>query len=122
MERSKTAGSLPAKVDTTGLSCGVGGRDGRPLVIARHAMERGEDREWSTFEGRHNSPIVRDMVVAVQTSDAGNASKRIEPEPTKYVPSGVAKLYGPECGLSSGPACALLDRAAWECPPFHGDA
>ncbi|PKI48810.1 hypothetical protein CRG98_030798 [Punica granatum] len=32
------------------------------------------------------------------------ASKRIEPEPTKYVPSGVAKLYGPECGLSSGPA------------------
>ncbi|PKI59062.1 hypothetical protein CRG98_020550 [Punica granatum] len=30
------------------------------------------------------------------------ASKRIEPEPTKYVPSGVAKLYGPECGLSSG--------------------
>ncbi|PKI56989.1 hypothetical protein CRG98_022615 [Punica granatum] len=28
----------------------------------------------------------------------------IEPEPTKYVPSGVAKLYGPKCGLSSGPA------------------
>ncbi|PKI63918.1 hypothetical protein CRG98_015699 [Punica granatum] len=36
------------------------------------------------------------------------ASKRIEPEPTKYVPSGVAKLYRPECGLSSGPAlCAF---------------
>ncbi|PKI70941.1 hypothetical protein CRG98_008674 [Punica granatum] len=32
------------------------------------------------------------------------ASKRIEPEPTKCVPSGVAKLYGPKCGLSSGPA------------------
>ncbi|PKI40450.1 hypothetical protein CRG98_039154 [Punica granatum] len=32
------------------------------------------------------------------------ASKRIEPEPTKYVPSGVVKLYGPECGLSSRPA------------------
>ncbi|PKI70485.1 hypothetical protein CRG98_009119 [Punica granatum] len=32
------------------------------------------------------------------------ASKRIELEPTKCVPSGVAKLYGPECGLSSGPA------------------
>ncbi|PKI74230.1 hypothetical protein CRG98_005351 [Punica granatum] len=34
--------------------------------------------------------------------------------------SGVAKLYGPECGLSSGPACALLDRLAWECPPSWG--
>ncbi|PKI57877.1 hypothetical protein CRG98_021716 [Punica granatum] len=44
---------------------------------------------------------------------AWEASKRIEPEPTNYDPSGVAKLYGPECGLSSGPACALLDRAAW---------
>ncbi|PKI53838.1 hypothetical protein CRG98_025779 [Punica granatum] len=32
------------------------------------------------------------------------ASKRIEPEPTKCVLSGVAKLYEPECGLSSGPA------------------
>ncbi|PKI44999.1 hypothetical protein CRG98_034606 [Punica granatum] len=29
-------------------------------------------------------------------------------------------LYGPECKLSSGPACELLDRAAWECPPFRG--
>ncbi|OWM78324.1 hypothetical protein CDL15_Pgr001045 [Punica granatum] len=37
-------------------------------------------------------------------------------------PSGVAKLYGPECGLSSGPAFALLDCAAWECPPSRGDA
>ncbi|PKI73667.1 hypothetical protein CRG98_005908 [Punica granatum] len=26
-------------------------------------------------------------------------------------------LYGPECELSSEPTCALLDRAAWECPP-----
>ncbi|PKI67607.1 hypothetical protein CRG98_011987 [Punica granatum] len=32
------------------------------------------------------------------------ASKRIKPEPTKYVPGGVAKLYGLECGLSSRPA------------------
>ncbi|PKI66956.1 hypothetical protein CRG98_012621 [Punica granatum] len=36
----KTAGGLPAKVGTTCLSCRVGGRDGRPLVIARLAMER----------------------------------------------------------------------------------
>ncbi|OWM75192.1 hypothetical protein CDL15_Pgr003898 [Punica granatum] len=36
----KTAGGLPAKVGTTRLSCRVGGRDGRPLVIARLAMER----------------------------------------------------------------------------------
>ncbi|PKI61485.1 hypothetical protein CRG98_018122 [Punica granatum] len=35
----KIAGGLPAKVGTTRLSCGVGGRDGRPLVIARLAME-----------------------------------------------------------------------------------
>ncbi|PKI78951.1 hypothetical protein CRG98_000663 [Punica granatum] len=36
----KTAGGLPTKVGTTPLSCGVGGWDGRPLVIARHAVER----------------------------------------------------------------------------------
>ncbi|PKI65841.1 hypothetical protein CRG98_013745 [Punica granatum] len=36
----KTVGSLPAKVGTTRLSCGVGGRDGRPLVIVRLTMER----------------------------------------------------------------------------------
>ncbi|PKI56805.1 hypothetical protein CRG98_022763 [Punica granatum] len=36
----KTAGGLPAKVGTIRLSCGVGGRDGRPLVIACLAMER----------------------------------------------------------------------------------
>ncbi|PKI58284.1 hypothetical protein CRG98_021366 [Punica granatum] len=36
--------------------------------------------------------------------------------------SPVLTLYGPECGLSLGPACALLDRATWECPPSRGDA
>ncbi|OWM75373.1 hypothetical protein CDL15_Pgr021089 [Punica granatum] len=36
----KAAGGLPAKVGTTRRSCEVGGRDGRPLVIARLAMER----------------------------------------------------------------------------------
>ncbi|PKI64288.1 hypothetical protein CRG98_015328 [Punica granatum] len=70
----KAASGLSAKVGTTRQSCGVGGRDGWPMVIARLAME----------------------------------SKRIEPEPTKYVPSGIAKLYGPECGLSLGPACVLF--------------
>ncbi|PKI48975.1 hypothetical protein CRG98_030642 [Punica granatum] len=35
----KTVGGLPAKVGTTRLSCEVGGRDGRPLVIARLAIE-----------------------------------------------------------------------------------
>ncbi|PKI63568.1 hypothetical protein CRG98_016037 [Punica granatum] len=38
--RVKAASGLPAKVGTTRLSCGVGGRVGRPLVIARLAMER----------------------------------------------------------------------------------
>ncbi|PKI59701.1 hypothetical protein CRG98_019877 [Punica granatum] len=38
--RVKTASGLPAVVGTTRLSCGVGGRAGRPLVIARLAMER----------------------------------------------------------------------------------
>ncbi|OWM89113.1 hypothetical protein CDL15_Pgr026276 [Punica granatum] len=38
--RVKAASGLPAKVGTTSLSCGVGGRDRRPLVIARLAMER----------------------------------------------------------------------------------
>ncbi|OWM83045.1 hypothetical protein CDL15_Pgr005074 [Punica granatum] len=36
----KIAGGLPAKVGTTRLSCGVGGRDGRPLVTARLTVER----------------------------------------------------------------------------------
>ncbi|PKI69526.1 hypothetical protein CRG98_010101, partial [Punica granatum] len=35
----KTASGLPANVGTTRLSYGVGGRAGRPLVIARLAME-----------------------------------------------------------------------------------
>ncbi|PKI60927.1 hypothetical protein CRG98_018673 [Punica granatum] len=39
-ERVKAAGGLPAKVGMTRRSCGVGGRVGRPLVIARLAMER----------------------------------------------------------------------------------
>ncbi|PKI67247.1 hypothetical protein CRG98_012353 [Punica granatum] len=38
--RVKAASGLPAKVGTTRLSCGVGGRAGRHLVIARLAMER----------------------------------------------------------------------------------
>ncbi|PKI42008.1 hypothetical protein CRG98_037626 [Punica granatum] len=29
-------------------------------------------------------------------------------------------VYGPECGLSSGPACVLLDCAAWKYPPSRG--
>ncbi|OWM72689.1 hypothetical protein CDL15_Pgr009146 [Punica granatum] len=36
----KTVGGLPAKVGTTRRSCGVGGWDVRPLVIACLAMER----------------------------------------------------------------------------------
>ncbi|OWM86316.1 hypothetical protein CDL15_Pgr011140 [Punica granatum] len=31
-----------------------------------------------------------------------------------------SSVYGPECGLLSGPACVLLNRAAWECPPSRG--
>ncbi|PKI49040.1 hypothetical protein CRG98_030627 [Punica granatum] len=38
--RVKTAGGLLAKVGTTRLSCGVGGRDERLLVIARLTMEK----------------------------------------------------------------------------------
>ncbi|PKI49105.1 hypothetical protein CRG98_030504 [Punica granatum] len=38
--RVKDVSGLSAKVGTTRLSCGVGGRAGRPLVIARLAMER----------------------------------------------------------------------------------
>ncbi|PKI48883.1 hypothetical protein CRG98_030731 [Punica granatum] len=38
--RVKAASGLPAKVGMTRRLCGVGGRDGRPLVIARLAMER----------------------------------------------------------------------------------
>ncbi|PKI35903.1 hypothetical protein CRG98_043702 [Punica granatum] len=34
----------------------------------------------------------------------------------------IGGVYGPECRLSSGLACALLDCSAWECPPFRGNA
>ncbi|PKI67577.1 hypothetical protein CRG98_012161 [Punica granatum] len=33
-------------------------------------------------------------------------SKRIEPEPTEYVPSSVAKLYEPKCALVEARMCA----------------
>ncbi|PKI73725.1 hypothetical protein CRG98_005882 [Punica granatum] len=74
--RVKAAGGLPAKVGMTRQSCGVGGRVGRPLVIARLAME----------------------------SKANGSSLN----PLSMVPSGVAKLNGPECRLSSGSTCARL--------------
>ncbi|PKI61756.1 hypothetical protein CRG98_017868 [Punica granatum] len=45
-------------------------------------------------------------------------NKRLEPEPTKYVPSGVAKLYGPECGLSSGPALRAFGSRGLEVSTF----
>ncbi|PKI49902.1 hypothetical protein CRG98_029686 [Punica granatum] len=119
--RVKAASGLPAKVGTTRLSCGVGGRDGLGFWLARLAccagwvagMDSASDHSTSRYgevktAGGLPAKVgttrlsCEDMVVAVQTSDAGNQSKRVEPEPTKYVPSGVAKLYGPECGLSSG--------------------
>ncbi|PKI73044.1 hypothetical protein CRG98_006539 [Punica granatum] len=65
---------------------------------------------------------VLEIYVRKAVSKHASKANGIEPEPTKYVPSRVAKLYKPECGLSSGPVCALLDRAAWECPPSLGDA
>ncbi|PKI64280.1 hypothetical protein CRG98_015320 [Punica granatum] len=42
--RVKAAGDLPAKVGTTRLSCGVGGRDERPLVTTRLVMEKWRPR------------------------------------------------------------------------------
>ncbi|PKI67111.1 hypothetical protein CRG98_012496 [Punica granatum] len=48
------------------------------------------------------------------TLDQARAKKRKDTPPTL--------MYGPECELSSGPACVLLDRMAWECPPSRGDA
>ncbi|PKI61887.1 hypothetical protein CRG98_017716 [Punica granatum] len=57
---------------------------------------RGEDRGWK----------LRNALNKQASKASGN-----EPEPSKYVPSGVDKLYGPECRLSSGPACAKLEIA-----------
>ncbi|PKI47566.1 hypothetical protein CRG98_032041 [Punica granatum] len=48
-------------------------------------------------------PIQGRQFLEIERGPLGQ-SKRIEPKPTKCVPSGVAKLYGPECGLSSWPA------------------
>ncbi|PKI35884.1 hypothetical protein CRG98_043724 [Punica granatum] len=45
----------------------------------------------------------------------------IEPEPTKYLPNGVAKLYGPECGLSSGPALRAFGSRGLGVSTSRGD-
>ncbi|OWM84374.1 hypothetical protein CDL15_Pgr021050 [Punica granatum] len=54
----KTASGLPAKVGTTRLSWGVGGRDGLGFRSQHISLWRSEDRKWSTREGWHNSPVV----------------------------------------------------------------
>ncbi|PKI69670.1 hypothetical protein CRG98_009941 [Punica granatum] len=68
----------------------------------------------------HRGKLVGYHDVASRHGPLDDKVNGIEPEPTKYVPSGVAKPYGPECGLSSGLACAILDRAAWEYPLSRG--
>ncbi|PKI48951.1 hypothetical protein CRG98_030649 [Punica granatum] len=57
--RVKVASGLPAKVGTTRLSCGVGGRDGLGFWSQHISLWRSEDRGWSTREGWHDSPVVR---------------------------------------------------------------
>ncbi|PKI64045.1 hypothetical protein CRG98_015577 [Punica granatum] len=57
--RVKAASSLPAKVGTTRLSCGVGGRDGLGFWSQHISLWISEDRGWSTREGWHDSPVVR---------------------------------------------------------------
>ncbi|PKI49026.1 hypothetical protein CRG98_030613 [Punica granatum] len=61
----KTASGLPAKVGTTHLLCGVGGRDGLGLWSQCILLWKSEDRGWSTRKGWHDSPVVRDIVVDV---------------------------------------------------------
>ncbi|PKI68969.1 hypothetical protein CRG98_010649 [Punica granatum] len=45
---------------------------------------------------------------------------KIEPEPTKNVPQWSRQTVWTRMWFSSGPACALLDHSAWECPPSRG--
>ncbi|OWM84537.1 hypothetical protein CDL15_Pgr000977 [Punica granatum] len=61
-------------------------------------------------------------VVGLPPEELFILAEALEASRTPYLWSLKDHLYEPECGLSSGPACALLDRAAWECPPSHGDA
>ncbi|PKI74144.1 hypothetical protein CRG98_005473 [Punica granatum] len=69
----KIAGGLPAKVGTAQLACLAGWMAGMDGLWSQHVSPwRGEDRRWSSREGRHNSPVVRDMVFAVQTLDVDN--------------------------------------------------
>ncbi|OWM76782.1 hypothetical protein CDL15_Pgr001061 [Punica granatum] len=65
--RVKAASGLPAKVGTTRLSCGVGGRDGLGFWSQHISLWGSEDRKRSTRECWHDSPAVRDMAAAVQT-------------------------------------------------------
>ncbi|OWM77895.1 hypothetical protein CDL15_Pgr018464 [Punica granatum] len=65
--RVKIAGGPPAVVGTTRLLCGVGGRDRLGLWSQRILQWRSEDRGWSTREDCLDSPVLRGMVVAMQT-------------------------------------------------------
>ncbi|OWM89138.1 hypothetical protein CDL15_Pgr026301 [Punica granatum] len=60
----KTASGLPAKVGTTRLSWGVGGRDGLGFWSQHISLWRSEDRKWPTREGWHNSSVVAAAVQA----------------------------------------------------------
>ncbi|PKI74236.1 hypothetical protein CRG98_005357 [Punica granatum] len=51
---------------------------------------------------------------------ANNFLLQIEGVVRDVIRSRVARGRGPECRVSSGPAWALLDHAAWKCPPTRG--
>ncbi|PKI61625.1 hypothetical protein CRG98_018000 [Punica granatum] len=94
------------------LSCREGWVAGMKGFWSRHVSPwRGEDRRWSTRKGGHDSPIfgtgLSELSLGLWLADnflilwqkvvnkqaiKANGS---EPEPSKYVPSGVTKLYLP---------------------------
>ncbi|PKI56812.1 hypothetical protein CRG98_022770 [Punica granatum] len=90
----KTAGGLPAKVSTTLLSCGVGGLDGRPLVIARLAMER-----------KVNVRKINVLKVKVQKAINEHASKQTEssPNPLSMSPVESPSYTDPNVDSHQGP-------------------
>ncbi|PKI67601.1 hypothetical protein CRG98_012024 [Punica granatum] len=105
--RVKAASGLPAKVGTTCLSCGVGGRDGLGLWSQHISLWRSEDRGWSTCEGWHDSPVVRGGWPR-WTASGHSTSRHGEVKTAGGLPAKWSRqaVRTPECGLSSGPACA----------------
>ncbi|PKI39016.1 hypothetical protein CRG98_040582 [Punica granatum] len=129
----KTVGGLPAKVGTTRLSCGVGGRDGRPLQKARLKENYGPTRrlDFGSVDGMKGwgLPIQGYQFLVIERGSLKKAKNELANKQTRSSlnPLRMSPVESPSCTNSNvdsrrGPHRSLLDCTAWECPPSSGDA